>query len=112
MTFVHGPDELMDQLLALRLHLDDSTPDNGPLRVIPGSHRSGSLSIEEIEKVRNASPARELTARKGGVIAMRPLLLHASSKSRTPGNRRVLHFLFGPETLPDGLEWRCGVPPA
>lgn len=29
MTFVHGPDELLARMVALRLHVDDSTPDNG-----------------------------------------------------------------------------------
>jgi hypothetical protein len=40
---------------------------------------------------------------------MRPLLLHASSKATSPVPRRVLHFVFGPPTLPLGLEWRWAV---
>jgi ectoine hydroxylase-related dioxygenase (phytanoyl-CoA dioxygenase family) len=109
MTFVHGPDELMAQMVALRLHIDNSTLDNGPLRVIPDSHRSGTLSAAEIDVLRDTSTDRPLTVNSGGVIAMRPLLLHASSKSRTMNNRRVLHFLYGPEQTPDGLEWRRAV---
>jgi hypothetical protein len=38
-------------------------------------------------------------------VLMRPLLLHASSKAQTPSRRRVVHILFGPRTLPHGLEW-------
>jgi hypothetical protein len=38
-------------------------------------------------------------------MAMRPLLLHASSKATGSSRRRVLHFLFGPPALPFGLEW-------
>lgn len=97
-SFVHGTDELLARMLAVRLHLDDSTPDNGPLRVIPGSHGAGTLSPERIQAVRDSSPEVELTVHRGGVILMRPLLLHASSKSRTNANRRVLHFLFAPPT--------------
>jgi hypothetical protein len=109
MIFVHGPDELLGQMIALRLHVDDSTTDNGALRVIPDSYRTGTLSPEAIQALRDSSDVRQLTVAKGGVVAMRPLLLHASSKSHTMENRRVLHFLFGPTTLPVGLEWRHAV---
>ena len=34
--------EVMHRILAIRLHLDASGPDSGPLRVIPGSHKGGA----------------------------------------------------------------------
>jgi len=105
-TFVHGSNDLLSAMIAIRLHIDDSTNDNGPLRVIPDSHRAGTLSPQQIERLRQTSNDNSLTVGKGGVIAMRPLLLHASSKSRIMDDRRVLHFLFGPKALPDGLKWR------
>ena len=106
MTFVHGTDKLLAQMIALRFHIDDSTPDNGPLRVIPDSHRAGTLSPQDIEVLRASSRDRQLIVGMGGIVVMLPLLLHASSKSHTMDSRRVLHFLFGPKTLPAGLEWR------
>lgn len=109
MTFIHGPDELLDQMIAVRLHVDDCTADNGPLRVIPGSHRAGTMSPEKIVTQCESSEEEVLLVSKGGVIAMRPLLIHASSKSHIVENRRVLHFLFGPVELPVGLEWRLAV---
>ena len=109
MTFVHGPDELLAQMIAIRLHLDDCTSDSGPLRVIPDSHRVGTMSPHMITAALDTSDDQELLVDKGGIIAMRPLLLHASSKSRTMAHRRVLHFLFGPRALPTGLQWRCSV---
>lgn len=39
------------------------------------------------------------------LLVMRPLLLHASSQAQGTGRRRVLHGLFGPRTLPFGLQW-------
>ncbi|WP_205855137.1 phytanoyl-CoA dioxygenase family protein [Pirellula sp. SH-Sr6A] len=105
-TYVHGPDDLLANMIAIRFHVDDSTSDNGPLRVISDSHGAGTLMPEQIDNLRLTSQDTELTVRKGGVIAMRPLLLHASSRSRITANRRVLHFLFGPNELPDGLKWR------
>jgi len=46
---VQPPAEVMAGILAIRLHLDDSGLDNGPLRVVPGSHRQGRLSAEQMQ---------------------------------------------------------------
>lgn len=105
MTFVHGADELLADMVAVRLHLDDSNPDNGPLRVIPNSHRNGTLSPHDIKLLQESSGDTQLTVKKGGIVAMRPLLLHGSSKSRSMADRRVLHFLFGPVNPPSRLAW-------
>lgn len=42
-TYAKAPAEALEGVIALRLHLDDSDATNGPLRVLPGSHRSGVL---------------------------------------------------------------------
>ena len=105
-TFVHGPDDVLLAMVAVRLHLDDSTTSNGPLRVLAGSHRNGILSQEQIARFRETETETTCVVDRGGVLAMRPLLLHASSKSTTDAPRRVLHFLFGPRELPHGLRWR------
>jgi len=109
MTFVRAPDSVLSDMFAVRLHLDDSTEQNGPLRVLPGSHCNGTLSAEQIEQARKRSPETICVTRKGGVVVMRPLLLHASSKSITLEPRRVLHFLLAPAQLPHGLAWRRAV---
>jgi ectoine hydroxylase-related dioxygenase (phytanoyl-CoA dioxygenase family) len=41
--------QVSDRMLAIRIHLDDCGHDNGPLRVIPGSHRQGFLSDTRIQ---------------------------------------------------------------
>ncbi len=92
-------------MIALRLHIDDSTHDNGPLRVIPNTHQSGTLSAGEIEMSRRTASDLQLTVTRGGVIAMRSLLLHASSKSGSLMELRVLHFLFGPPQPAFGIRW-------
>src|SRR5436190_19693922 len=68
------------RVVALRIHIDPSTNDNGPLRVIPGSHKAGVMSRVEILRVTNTHPARACVVGRGGVLAMRPLLLHSSIK--------------------------------
>jgi ectoine hydroxylase-related dioxygenase (phytanoyl-CoA dioxygenase family) len=81
-------------IVALRVHLDDSTPTNGPLRVLPRTHLHGILNQDAIRRaVETVSPVT-CTVAAGGVVAMSPLVLHASSKARTPEPRRVLHVEY------------------
>lgn len=41
-VFVQPPVGLLEQLVAVRLHLEACTRADGPLQVLPGSHRSGA----------------------------------------------------------------------
>ncbi len=105
---VEAPLELLERMLTLRIHLDEVTTENGPLRVVPGSHREG----KEV-----ASTANETTilANAGDVLAIRPLVTHASGAS-APGttlHRRILHLEFAADpTLGDGFAWHMFVPGA
>lgn len=99
------PAALLERMVAMRVHLDDCGTENGPLRVIPGSHLSSRLDSNAIVHWRSTIPEHTVTCRAGDVLLMRPLLLHASSKATAPSHRRVLHVEFASEQLPDGLEW-------
>jgi ectoine hydroxylase-related dioxygenase (phytanoyl-CoA dioxygenase family) len=96
--------QVMSGILAIRLHLDESALDNGPLRIIPGSHRKGRLSAEQIRNWKK-DQAVTVTVPKGGALVMRPLLLHASSECAVPKSRRVIHLEFAAAELPQGLHW-------
>lgn len=106
--FVQPPVALLEQLVAVRVHLDDCGAGDGPLRVVPGSHRTGVVTSQAAIAARD----REVPCAvpRGDALVMRPLLLHSSSKSSGTGRRRVLHFLFGPPSLPFGLRWKNAVP--
>lgn len=104
-VFVQPPASVIEQMTAVRVHLDDSAEDNGPLRVVPGSHRSGRLRAEELREFRKLHGEVVCTTPRGGVVAMKPLLLHASGRATSPRPRRVLHFLYGPRELPYELSW-------
>ena len=108
-TFVQPPVPVLESLVAVRAHLDDCGREAGPLRVVPGSHRHGRLSAEAARAMRDASGEVECIVARGGALAMRPLLLHSSSKARVRSPRRVLHVLFGPRDLPCGLRWHRAV---
>jgi hypothetical protein len=108
-VFVQAPVEVLEQLVAVRLHLDRCGSRDGPLRVVPGSHTQGVLAPDAAADVRDALGERVCEAEAGAALVMRPLLLHASSKSLGTGRRRVLHLLFGPRSLPHGLRWQTVV---
>jgi len=102
---VQPPVEILERMLTVRLHLDDCDENNGALRVLSGSHRSGRLSAKDIQKFRQAQDEAVCVVSEGGVLLMRPLLLHASSAAKTARRRRVLHLKFDSGELPHGLEW-------
>ena len=104
-THVQPPAAIMSRILAVRLHLDDSGPDNGPLRVIPASHKEGRLSAEQLANWQKSDTVT-CTVPAGGGLLMRPLLLHASSACVVAKPRRVIHLEFAAEELPQGLEWQ------
>lgn len=83
-THVQPPISVLENMLTLRLHLDPCGPDNGPLRVIPRSHLAGRLNAEEIAAWQTRGTPQECCLSAGGLLAMRPLLLHASSAATTP----------------------------
>ncbi|MBX3711872.1 MAG: phytanoyl-CoA dioxygenase family protein [Lysobacter sp.] len=107
--YVQPPETLLSKLLAVRLHLDACGEDDGPLRVVPGSHRSGRLPSTTIADVPKSAVERTCVAERGDLWLMRPLLLHASSRAARPNGRRVLHFVFAPPDPGHGLQWRIAV---
>ena len=101
--------EILQQMLAIRIHLDDCGEDNGPLRVIPGSHRDGICSDAAIQ-TRSKEGAVGCAALRGDVLLMRPLILHSSATAAKASNRRVVHLEFAAAELPHGAEWNDRVP--
>lgn len=93
-TYAHAPARALCRVVALRLHFDDSGSDNGPLRVIPGTHCLGVLPDAAIDQVVDKTSAVDCLVAAGGIVAMRPLILHASSKAESARPRRVLHIEY------------------
>lgn len=102
---VQAPSHSLERMLAVRVHLDDCGADNGPLQVLPGSHRAGKLSPVEIDEWRRRVAPVDCLALRGSVLAFKPLLLHRSSRAAAPNHRRVVHLEFASSELPGALEW-------
>jgi len=107
--FVQPPTEVLQSIVAVRLHVDECSSNDGPLKVVPGSHVHGRTNQETAISLRAANGEVVCPVARGAAMLMRPLLLHSSSKASGHSKRRVLHFLFAPKSLPFGLRWRYAV---
>lgn len=107
---VQPPAETLAQMVAVRVHLDDCGPANGPLRVLPGSHRFGWLD-GQLETWKSRVPEVICSVGCGGVVAMSPLILHASAAAASAGHRRVIHIEYAADDLPQALVWNNCVRP-
>lgn len=102
---VQPPTHVLERMLTVRVHLDDCGMENGPVQVIPGSHAFGRIRADAVSDWRAGRDPVFCTTARGGVLLMRPLILHASSPATVPGHRRVVHLEFAADDLPTGLEW-------
>lgn len=102
---VQPPISVLENMLTLRFHLDDADETNGALKVVPESHLKGRLSAEQIKAEHQNNAAELCRAEKGDCLLMRPLILHSSSAGTDPKNRRVIHFEFSADELPNNLKW-------
>ncbi len=102
---VQPPTRVLEQMLTVRIHLDFCGLDNGPLRVLPGSHRDGKLTPDALDTWKQDVAPVDTPCPAGGLLLMRPLLLHASSSATKPGHRRVIHLEYAAGPLPEGLCW-------
>jgi ectoine hydroxylase-related dioxygenase (phytanoyl-CoA dioxygenase family) len=104
-AYAHAPASALSRVVALRVHLDTSTTDNGPLRVVPNSHVLGVLTDGEIGSVVKEHGFVECLVPKGGILTMSPLIIHSSSKARIDAPRRVLHIEYADsQSLGRGIE--------
>jgi ectoine hydroxylase-related dioxygenase (phytanoyl-CoA dioxygenase family) len=102
-AYAHAPAWALSRVIALRVHLDSSTVDNGPLRVFPGSHEMGVLSDLGVTDYVSKHDHVRCLVPQGEVLAMRPLLIH-SSKCQNGNPRRVLHIEYA-----DSLDLSPGI---
>ena len=85
---VQPPASVLEAMVTIRINLDECGPDNGPVRVLPGSHRHGRLGADEITMWRARVSDVATVGPRGAALVMRPLLLHASSPAVAPQHRR------------------------
>jgi hypothetical protein len=91
--FARPPLSVLEEMLAVRLHLDDCDATNGPLKVCPGTHALGLIPSDKCGSLAKDGSILCL-AKEAEALLMKPLLLHSSSKATEPKHRRVLHLVY------------------
>jgi ectoine hydroxylase-related dioxygenase (phytanoyl-CoA dioxygenase family) len=102
---VQPPEEILEQMLTVRLHLDPADETNGALWVSPGSHRLGRLRAADAAGVAERNGKHLCRVGAGDALLLRPLILHASRKTISSVPRRVIHLEFAGASLPSSLAW-------
>lgn len=102
---VAPPFAVIEAMVTLRIHLDDTPRDNAPLLVSPGSHRLGLVAERDIAAAVSACGVMTCLAAAGDVWAYATPILHASAASSGHAHRRVLQVDYTATKLPEGLDW-------
>jgi len=100
---VQPPLDLLQNIFTIRIHLDETNENNGALKVIPNSHSKGIYRPETIN--RDNEPEVTCSVPMGGIMLMKPLLLHSSGRTVNGSRRRVIHIEFSDRELPANLQW-------
>jgi len=100
---VQPPLDILENIFTIRIHLDDTDENNGALKVIPNSHSKGIYRPETIDW--SVETETICNVEKGGIMIMKPLLLHGSNRTTNGKKRRVIHIEFSDRQLPKQLKW-------
>jgi hypothetical protein len=94
-TYGEPPVHVLEELVAIRVHFDDSTTASGGLCVLPGSHSRGRWSETNLRHI-PPEAFRHYDCSLGDLLLMKPLVVHRSPRATRPVRRRVLHLLYAP----------------
>ena len=100
---VQPPLAILQNIITLRIHLDQADENNGALKVIPGSHLKEIYRPETIDWTLETEATCSVS--KGGIMLMKPLLLHSSGRTTNNMQRRVIHIELSDQELPEELAW-------
>jgi len=99
------PQELLDRMLFVRVHLDATDRANGAMQISVGSHARGVIPAADADKTVDQYPIESCDASRGDVLIMRMLTLHCSKPSEIQSDRRVIRIDFASFDLPAPLAW-------
>ena len=100
---VQPPLDILQNVVTVRIHLDKTNENNGALKVVPKSHLKGIYRPETIDWAIESEVSCNVS--KGGIMLMKPLLLHSSGRTTNYKQRRVIHIEFSNQELPTQLNW-------
>lgn len=99
------PSHILDRILFVRVHLDDTDDLNGAMEIAVGSHKQGIVAADRAAIEAAKCPIEVCKAKRGDVLVLKMLTLHASKPAKNPSGRRVLRVDFSSSELPKPLRW-------
>lgn len=102
---VQPPIDILENIFTIRIHLDDCSIRNGALRVIKNSHNIGVINMKEWSQGQEENEVI-CEINKGGILVMKPLILHSSRRVENCKNRRVIHLEFCDHEMSNKLDWK------
>ncbi|WP_054008352.1 phytanoyl-CoA dioxygenase family protein [Cypionkella psychrotolerans] len=99
------PLAFLNQMLFVRLHLDPTDADSGPMEIALGSHRAGLIPSAASDATSATHETELSTAQRGDILILHMLTLHRSRPAQLPSARRTLRIDFAKAALPAPLEW-------
>ncbi|OJJ20257.1 hypothetical protein BKI52_17475 [marine bacterium AO1-C] len=102
---VQPPLDYLQNIVTVRLHLEDCATENGALKILAGSHQPGITAAQKLDQLKENFEEVTCEIPQGGALIMSPLTWHASSKNRGSQHRRVIHLEFSNMSLPQDLNW-------
>ena len=100
---VQPPIDYLKNIFTIRIHLDDTNENNGALKVVPNSHSKEIYRPETIDW--DVETEEICSVNKGGIMVMKPLILHGSNRTTNNQKRRVIHIEFSNMELPEEINW-------
>ena len=87
--------------------LDDFTPENGPTRLVPGTHRAGTGPGDVMPDPSAPHPDEVLLLAPAGTVAVfNSHVWHGGTRNGSASPRRALHSFFTRRSLPQQLDQR------
>jgi hypothetical protein len=99
------PARILQEMLFVRVHLDDCDADNGAMEIACGSHRLGAVDSSDAQRLAADFPAEVCAAERGDVLVLKMLTLHRSLPARAASSRRALRIDYASAELPPPLDW-------
>ena len=99
------PLNILKQMLFVRIHLDDSTEENGAMEIAKGSHFEGFVTSKEAQGIAEKYETHLCEAKRGDVLVLNMMTLHRSLASRSLLSRRTLRVDFAGDILPEPLDF-------
>ncbi len=99
------PRQILDQMIFVRVHLDDTLAENGAMEIALGSHKAGSVAAGNAAKIATSYPSEICAGKRGDILLLKMLTLHRSRAATHPVSRREIRIDFAPDCLPAPLRW-------